>query len=64
MPRPNQVMNHLVSKEGAMLYDKYKPVSACTIQTHTISNVWYQIRHHCVLTNILLLQQVVSGFFH
>lgn len=44
----------------------------CTIQTHThthaqahtISNVQYQIRHHCVLTNTLLLRQVVSSFFH
>lgn len=33
-------------------------------QAHTISNVRYQIRHHCVLTNTLLLCQVVSSFFH
>lgn len=33
-------------------------------QAHTISNVRYQIQHHCVLTNTLLLCQVVSSFFH
>ncbi len=32
-------------------------------QAHSISNVQYQIRHHCVLTNTLLLCQVVSSFF-
>lgn len=75
-PRPKQVVNRVLLNLKQTLHGvKKKKPNWSTSQTwarigctfmskcFVVSNVWYRIRHHCVLTNTLLPRQMLVGFF-